>query len=134
MSIIRDASALGGLPAYALVIVLMPEYAIRLVIAFVIMMAIAVPLRMLTKRERPNKRKGYGLLNRIEASSFPSVHAARVSIIAAMITTSAWMLIPAAAIITMVSISRIVLREHDWIDVAAGIVLGIGSWALATLI
>lgn len=129
---VRDAAALGGLPAFALAMLLMPDRAISMVVAWAIMMAIAVPLRLATRKPRPNARRGYGLAGRIEAYAFPSVHTARATIIAGAMLSGAWMLVPGAALVASVGAGRVAMREHDWIDVVAGAALGAVAWT-ATL-
>ena len=92
---------------------------------------ITVLIRTFYFKPRPNKQQHVNYIDRIDASSFPSWHAARIFFIALILikffTTSYYNLfsIILLSIASLVSYSRIYLKKHDWTDILSGIILAI---------
>ena len=127
-----DLSAIGGLPVFLVVMIAVPQHALNMFVALVLSMAIVIPVRLVWRRARPDKRKAKNLLEQIDASSFPSIHTARAAIIGLALITAPWMYAITAGIILAVAYARISLRAHDPLDVSVGALLGIGTWLAAT--
>ncbi len=89
---------------------------------------IAGIIRIVYFKDRPNKESHSNFIERIDASSFPSIHAFRVSYILIVFSHAFQNLTATILIFTsafLVCVSRIYLRKHDYVDVLGGIVLGI---------
>jgi undecaprenyl-diphosphatase len=97
------------------------------VIGLAIIEAICIFIKLIYFKQRPKRQKFTNIIERIDASGFPSVHAARVAFLYLYL---AWFAaIPAKiafiAVILAVGMSRIFLKKHYIIDVLAGYALGI---------
>ena len=106
-----------------------------LIIGHTINYLIIVSIRLLFFRQRPIKKNYHTLLEKIDASSFPSGHSARsVLLVIAFLTIFPSVLIQGAIIVTgiLVCISRVLLKKHYWTDiwVGAGISLAISMLLL----
>ena len=130
----RDFSALGGLPLFLVMMVALPHEALSMFVALAISMAIVVPIRLVWRRARPEKREAKNLIEQIDASSFPSIHTARAAIIGLAIVSAPWVYVVSALIIGGVAYSRVTLKAHDLLDVSVGALLGVASWFVAPLI
>lgn len=128
----RQITELGSL-VITIVIILVSYFfhrdiAIRLFIGIVAVTIIAIIIKSLFFRERPEKKKIKTLIDRIDASSFPSVHAARITVLIYwMIIYTNNILMHIILIITglLVAYSRIYLKKHYYWDVIAGIMIGL---------
>ncbi|MDP3989662.1 MAG: phosphatase PAP2 family protein [archaeon] len=131
-TLFRDITALGGAPFFVLIILVaisLKEYRLfqDLLIGFLITLFVVVVTRLIYFKNRPLKQSYNNLLERLDASSFPSLHAARILFLTLTlanyfqdrIITVLFLIIAAT-----VSYSRIYLKKHDWIDVIVGLVLG----------
>jgi len=101
---------------------------IKLLVGLIGIYAVAVIIRLVYFKERPKKRPTTTLLKRIDASSFPSVHAARAFFFAMAITR--FYQEPTLGIILfilaiIVAFSRYRLHEHYASEVIGGVILGI---------
>lgn len=130
--IMEQTTALGGIIIYVLLIFLSFFHSTLLFISLlsgvVIMYLTTALIRLLYFKERPNKQPYSNLLEKIDASSLPSLHAGRatfLAIIFSMQFPSPLARILLALTALAVAISRIYLQKHDTIDVTAGIILGI---------
>jgi undecaprenyl-diphosphatase len=140
--IFKDLSTLGGSIFYAIVLLLVLvlgelELFVNLLIGFFFSLLVVVLIRTFYFKNRPKKQRYKNYLERIDASSFPSWHAARAIFLASMFSyffinkyaTGALILTALA-----VSYSRIYLKKHDWIDILGGLVLGMVTFLLVFLI
>ena len=127
----RDITAFGGLWGYCTLVILTAVmvgtyFAAQLVVALVIIYASAIIIRLLYFKERPNHERHKSVLERIDASSFPSIHAARITSMAYLFARQVpELMIPSVLLALLVCASRVYLRKHFVIDVVGGIVLGI---------
>jgi len=129
-----DLSALGGLPVFLVMMVALPHHALTMLAALAIAMGIVIPIRLIWRRARPEKREAKNIIEQIDASSFPSIHTARAAIIGLALVSAPWMYLITALIITGVAGARITLKAHDLLDVSIGALLGIASWFTATIL
>ena len=139
---IRDITALGSITLYGLFLLLflsVQEYKLVLLLIFglAISYIISISIRLIYFKNRPNKQKHNNWIERLDASSFPSIHASRIVFVAmvfifkfnSVYTTLFWILVS-----LLVMYSRYHLKKHDWIDLSAGALLGILTYWLSTLI
>jgi len=138
----RDITTVGGTVFYLLVLIstfLLDEkiVAFKLVLGFLFSFLIIVLIRLFYFKNRPQKEKYHTFPERIEASSFPSWHTARALFLALLFgsmgpsrTISIFLIILAV----LVMYSRIFLKKHDGIDVLGGIVLGVITFWITTLL
>ena len=131
--LIRDFTSLGSLIGYILFLVfllalgnfyLLRKAAIGLVLIYIVIIII----RTFYFKERPEKLSHKSYIDSIDASSFPSLHSARISFLSAILMkyyNNFYFSILAAVILLAVCYSRIKLKKHDFADVSFGILLGI---------
>ncbi len=127
----RDITSIGGLWSYLILILFaflmagqMP--AVQLSAALIIIYVIAIIIRLVHFKDRPVHELHTTILERVDASSFPSIHAARATALAHLLSRQ----LPEATILltgiaVLVCASRIYLRKHYIVDVAGGVALGI---------
>lgn len=131
----EEITFLGGIAFYLFVIILFlisREYilSLRLFLGLIIIYFMAFVIRLFYFKDRPEKVTHTNFLERIDASSFPSVHAARMTYLFLFILFSSFFfLYPIVKIITgavflLALYSRIYLSKHDFVDVLAGVLLG----------
>jgi undecaprenyl-diphosphatase len=94
--------------------------------SMVVVHILVILLRFVFPKSRPKKQKAVSFLERIDASSFPSLHASRISIIAVI----SWVVSPyfgllGSCLALGVGISRVLLRKHYVVDVIVGYILGV---------
>ncbi len=129
----RDMTSLGGMFFYGLVVggfFFLGDYDMvkRLLWVFIIITAISVIIRSVYFKDRPKKQKHSSFLERLDASSFPSIHAARsvsLAIILGRASEAHLFFIFAIIVAAIICFSRHYLNKHDSIDIVAGIILGI---------
>ena len=130
---LQDMKALGGLPIYVIIIALfltMGDFIIStaLTIGLVISYAVTIGIRSVYFKERPKKVKYRTKLEKLDASSFPSMHTIRVVvlgiILATAISTPLFSILAIPCVI-LAAYARVKLKRHRLIDVAAGGVFGI---------
>lgn len=132
---IKDISSLGSLAFYLLMILatfLAGEYAIsyKLVLSLALIFIATYSIKLFYVKPRPDfrKRKFSSLMERLNESSFPSVHAARITLISmAMYSVFPQFSLLSLLLILLVSFSRIYLKRHYLLDVAAGIIIGFSA-------
>ncbi|HLD00347.1 MAG TPA: phosphatase PAP2 family protein [Candidatus Nanoarchaeia archaeon] len=135
--IFRDLTTLGGFVFTGIVILLSLvlqeiDLFLALLLGAVITTGLVILIRLFYFKNRPNKEEHNTWIERIDASAFPSLHAARVSYTALTLiqffndfTAAIFLGLMALA----ASYSRIFLKKHDRIDVLAGIGLGVAVYA-----
>ena len=131
--IMADLTFFGGLVFYAFMMGLffaVEDYMlfIDLIIGIVLAYIFVSIIRLSYHKDRPKKKKSDGSwVQRIDSSSFPSMHSTRATILFVLIgmsfsTPLIWLLF--AGVLIVVLYSRICLKMHDIVDVFAGVVLG----------
>ena len=124
----RDITSLGSLSFYLIISViflLVKNYAIfrKLAVGLFLMYALVIPIRTFYFKQRPDKFEYRTYIDRLDASSFPSLHAARTAYICLILIgffdNSLISVFLAAASLTVLY-SRIFLKKHDFIDIAGG--------------
>ena len=136
--VVRDISSLGGF-VFSVSIGLILGYMsfiqrdvdilLYYVIGQVMLVTIVAVTRLIYFKDRPEKMQYKGVIERIEASSFPSLHAARgmfCALTVGSIIGGPWAYLWFGFFGLGIGISRILLRRHDWIDIFFGWLLAIG--------
>jgi membrane-associated phospholipid phosphatase len=100
--------------------------AINMFIGVVIVTLVSFIIKAIFFKTRPKKQPTNTLVQRLDASSFPSIHSARITIL------TFWLAIYSVDIIlkiflicigVIVAYSRIYLKKHYFVDVIGGIIL-----------
>ena len=137
--VFQDITSLGSLVFFLFIAVFFftwGEYFLfsKLIIVLVLSYIIVILIRTFYHKDRPKKQKYSSYIERIDSSSFPSLHTTRVSALFFLV----WWQIDKVLIgilfllvFLAVAVSRIVLKKHDYIDVVAGAILG---FVLAVLV
>ena len=101
--------------------------AVKFIIADLITLAILFSVRAVYFKPRPQPKPYKAWWQKLDASSFPSAHAARSTLLAYFLSISFTpLLIPLWTVIAaVICYSRIYLKKHDWNDIAGGIILGL---------
>jgi membrane-associated phospholipid phosphatase len=138
-SLVRDTTSLGGLIIPSLILLMalvLKEYSlfISLFLGLFFSIAIVVLIRTFYFKERPNKQKFKTYFGKIDACSFPSLHTARAFYIA-LILANFWgyeifVTITLLFIASLVAISRLIMKKHDFIDVTFGFILALLLWSI----
>ena len=139
---IQEITALGSLVFYS--ILLLFFLAVQDILMFEILLTgciitfiVTILIRTFYFKDRPNKQDHKNWIERLDASSFPSLHSARVMFLALVfifkfqhLYTSLFFILLAL----IVMISRAYLRKHDWIDISSGAFLGLLTYWVITLV
>lgn len=138
----RDITSLVGLPYIVLIILGLWSFdkikvMWQFIFAIIISEVIIYVIRYFYFRPRPvGKTKNFtSFYEKLDESSFPSVHAARSFIFAVVLSQ----LVPMGAQIllwitaALISISRVYLKRHHWSDIIVGGILGLMVGYLAII-
>ena len=131
----EEMTFFGGLAFYLFVIILLLIFqkyifALKLFLGLIIIYFITLVIRLFYFKNRPKKVGYTNLLEKLDASSFPSIHAARITYLFLFILFSSSFFsylivkISLGAVFLLVLYSRIYLFKHDIVDVLSGVVLG----------
>ncbi len=129
----RDISSLGSLFAYLLItifFIIQKEYDLfgKLAIGLIAIYIIIITIRSIYFKDRPKKYLYSSFIERLDASSFPSLHTTRISFLSILLMSYTNNYILSASLLTLIGLvaySRVYFKKHDLLDVFAGIVLGI---------
>ena len=140
--LVRDISALGSLFFYIFLMVLfllLKNYSLfsKLLFGLLIIYIVTIPFRTFLFRERPKKIKHDSYIEKLDAASFPSLHASRTAFMAAMLMKFFNNYIISILLVLIglsIAYSRIYLKKHDLKDVIAGIIFGILAYFVVNLI
>ena len=132
---VNDITGLGGFPVYILALLLFfvngyIKQTLQLFTGFLLFYIIIMLIKVFYFKSRPKKRKYNSFFGKMDASSFPSLHTARVTFLATIlilffnnIYTKLIIFFTAG----LVCLSRILLKHHDLVDIIGGIVVGAAS-------
>lgn len=108
-----------------------------LLIALLVNEIVASLIKIVYPKKRPTGQTYSTLLEKIDAGSFPSIHAARITLVYLTLlshTESIVIKVVCALVILLVILSRVNLKKHFWADVIGGFILGGILWWLSSLI
>jgi membrane-associated phospholipid phosphatase len=100
--------------------------AMQLFIGIVFVTVISFSIKAIFFRERPKKQPTNTLVERLDASSFPSIHSARITILMFwLIAYSTDMILKVLLLLIglTVAYSRVYLKKHYFVDVLGGFIL-----------
>jgi len=131
--VVRDISAFGALPFYlflSIFVMLLGEIKLFLwlIIGLFLAYGITILIRVLYYKDRPIKENHKDFIERIDTSSFPSLHSLRVTLIFCLFGfyyKSLYLTVLFFFIILLVFCSRYNLKKHFKIDIIFGFILGV---------
>lgn len=131
--LIEDISALGALPFFLIVILVLyligkMTFALQLLIGIFLAHAITYFIRLIYFKERPLPKKHNSLIEKIDAASFPSLHSVRAMVffvIGAFNLRSVVVIIILFFYLISILFSRYYLKKHYAIDIFAGAIIGL---------
>ena len=140
--VIKDITRFGSLVFYVFLLLFVLAFQEiqlfwQLLFGFFVTLLGVVVIRMIYFKNRPRKQQHTNFVERIDASSFPSLHAARVTflfVVFALTVANIYFTIIIAKISILVLYSRIHLKKHDWKDLLAGMILGGFTYWLSLLL
>ena len=129
---VQDVGALGALPFFLLIISFLyilnqNIFALQLLLAIVLCHLLTYLIRWIYHKDRPAPQKYHSLVEKIDASSFPSLHAMRAMTFFVFGIVHVPSLIAYSLFGTYlfcISFSRHYLHKHDAIDILGGIFIG----------
>ncbi len=132
--IFEEITVLGGLMFFLLFsfwFLIQEKFTIFIVLIlgqFIIYLIILI-FRLFYFKHRPNRIKYRTLLEKLDANSFPSIHAARIVFLfiflVAFVVKNIFFISLLFILTLLVLYSRIYLKKHYLIDVIGGVILGI---------
>lgn len=131
--LLNDLSALGGFYFSALLLIVFLSFGNTVVAgqvfwAIVLSFLAAGVIRSVYFKPRPKREEHHNWLEKLDASSFPSVHAMRAVLLYAVLVVyykSLAVSFILAVVALAVCASRVLLRKHDVVDVVGGALLGV---------
>ncbi len=138
----QDVKGLSGVPIFIVVIIVsfligMQKLAVQLLVGLILAYVVTTIVRLVYFKRRPDGQAYKNFIEKIDASSFPSLHAIRAAVLATILSLSfnnSWLTVLFALCAIGVAISRVMTKRHYAFDVVAGLVLGIAVGWLATFI
>ncbi len=130
---IRDITSFGGLPLYIAIGFFFlftgsPVLAVQLAAGLIFAYIITVFCRTVYFKQRPVPQKYANKFYKLDASSFPSLHALRSAVLWTLVALSynaAALYVIAAVVIVTVAWTRIQQKRHDKVDVSFGVLFGL---------
>jgi len=140
--LIRDVTTFGSLFFYcllALVFLILKEnnLFLELLISLALCYLISVPIRLLFFKKRPKEQRYNNFLEKITAGSFPSLHSMRSILLVIFLSQffqNILLTIVLIILFVLVTITRILLKKHYFIDIFGGTLIGILIWYLTNII
>lgn len=141
-SLFRDFTTFGGAPFFGLVLLFallfwQLELFWKLLFGFVFTVLITIIIRKFYFKERPHHEEHHNTLEKLDASSFPSLHTARVvfmALVFGFMFPELLMGLVLAVLVVFTAFSRVYLKRHDWWDLLGGAVLGVVAYGITLLL
>lgn len=140
----RDITTFGGFAFYCLIMLLtliFQEFTLlfKLLFGIIFTTLVIVLIRTFYFKNRPNQQEYDNFIDKIDASSFPSWHTAKIVFLVLVFSNFFQNNYPYFTLFLflaalLVAYSRIYLKKHDWKDVLGGIILGMLTFLLSNLI
>ena len=130
---LQDLKGLAGNPlivVIALLALILGKLVLfwQLVVAVALAYILTIFVRLFFFRRRPDKQKYHSLIGRFDASSFPSLHAMRASVLATLLAlyfNNSLLTVLFIICALGVGIARVVQKRHFVSDVLVGLVVGV---------
>ncbi len=135
--VFRDVTSLGGLVFYGLVLLLVLSLGeinlfLKLLFGFVFVHIVVILIKSFYFKERPKRQEYFNYLEKLDAASFPSAHASRITVLAFILIYFfgvIYVKILLGIVALAVLYSRVYLKKHYWIDLIGGMIIGaLGFW------
>lgn len=138
----HEISPLGSYQIYLLIALIYFLFQKRfetifLLIGFFIMNIIAIPIRYYLFKERPKPKKYTNKIEKIFASSFPSMHTTRIIFLSLFLLSTLQNTYIQPIILMLATIiiySRIYNKRHHPSDILGGVILGILTFIFTNII
>lgn len=138
----QDITSLGSMTLYGVLLLLILtvkkfDIFLSLLVGFIFAYSICIVVRLVYFRNRPKKRNHKNLLEKLDAASFPSIHAARITFLVFFFSVyfaTFWSTIALVSVGMVVLFSRYKLQMHDWKDLLAGVVVGCITYYIVLLL
>ena len=129
----NDVTIFGSFVFYIFLTALMfglREYnlSLQLLIAFVISFMLTFGIRLFYHKERPKKQEYKNIIEKLDASSFPSLHSMRAVILLVLFFLQYKSLVIAlifGVLALIVFASRYYLKKHYILDIIVGVMFGV---------
>lgn len=129
----KSISEFGSVYFYLFLVIFMyllnyKDFAVMLFYALVISYIISLSIRSIYFKDRPKKQKYTNFIDKLDASSFPSMHTMRIVIllvIFSMFFKRIDLAILFFAMSLIVAVSRSVIKKHFWSDIIGGYIFGL---------
>jgi len=130
---IQDTKAFGGTPIFVLLAIVtftigQSELALQIIIGYVVAYALTAIIRMSYFRERPEPRAHSNFFQKVDASSFPSLHAMRAATLATIFSIffdNSLLTLFFALVAIAVAMVRVYQKRHHKSDVVVGLIFGV---------
>jgi undecaprenyl-diphosphatase len=130
---LQDLKALAGVPLFCVVVALAfvlgkVSLASQVIVGLVLAYVLTVFIRTFYFRLRPDREKYHNYFEKINASSFPSMHAMRASVLATLLIlyfNSTLLTVLFIVCALGVAVSRVMTKRHYTTDVTVGLILGV---------
>lgn len=104
------------------------ELALRIILGIVGVTIVSYLIKIFFFKQRPKKQPRNTFIEKIDASSFPSVHTARITVIIFWLIVyfkNFYLTLFSILVGLLVVYSRIYLKKHYWSDVIGGFIISI---------
>ncbi|MBI1934817.1 phosphatase PAP2 family protein [Candidatus Woesearchaeota archaeon] len=140
--ILADITAFGSISFYVLLLAVslsLGEYELftKMCLGLGLIFISVIIIKTFYFKERPLKKVHSNYFEKLDAASFPSVHASKASFLGILLSKYFGNHIFTALMIVLVLIiayTRIYLKKHDFADVFAGVILGALSYFVVSLL
>ena len=134
---IQELGFFGTLPVYLAILLSLlfyrPVLSLILVIALVAMYALTSIIRFFFHRERPKKLHHNNILEKLDASSFPSLHSGRAMFLAIILGFEFNVLPLFIFFALLTGYSRIAQKKHHLSDVVGGYIMALVIVAISII-
>lgn len=143
----QDIKGLSGVPFFVVIILIAfllqeKKLAYQLIVGLILAYAVTFVIRLVYFKKRPDGQTYRNIIQKIDASSFPSLHAMRAAVLATILSAffeNFWLTPLFALSAVAVAVSRVMTKRHDVSDVLAGLIFGViiggvSIWLAATFI
>jgi len=138
----RDITSLGSFVFYSLILLLVLAFQkfnlfFELLFGLIFIMIVSILVRIIYFKHRPIKQNHTNLIEKLEASSFPSIHIARItflSLIFIFLFQDRFIGVFFILLAILTSYSRIYLKKHDWFDLLGGLILAAITFWISSFI
>ena len=131
--VIQDAKGLAGLPFFVVLVIAtfllgLLALSAQLLVALILATGLTILIRTFYFERRPDRQSYKNFFEKIDASSFPSLHAMRAAVLATLLAAyfaNLWLTILFWACAIVVALARVLLKRHFVKDVIVGLIAGV---------